>query len=283
MAKRSRGLSFYKRRKKISSVMIREVFSWIFGILAAIFVAAVLDFFFGMTTNVVGVSMEPTLYNGQQIFIDRFFYVLSSPKRGDVVVFLPNGNENSHYYVKRVVAVPGDRLVIQDGTLFVNGIESEWVSAYISDPGIAGNEFTLENGEYFCVGDNPGNSEDSRSANIGPVEDTDIIGKAWFLSRSSFSLQASRTSPSMARIPAPLLELTSSAYAPCSSKKAIHSLLQTGSARSALFRSTILALFRASSPISGLRLLAGILASTSSITKSVSFIFSCIIRLAFVI
>lgn len=180
MAKRSRGLSFYKRRKKISSAMIREVFSWIFGILAAIFVAAVLDFFFGMTTNVVGVSMEPTLYNGQQIFIDRFFYVLSSPKRGDVVVFLPNGNENSHYYVKRVVAVPGDRLVIQDGTLFVNGIESEWVSAYISDPGIAGNEFILENGEYFCVGDNPGNSEDSRSANIGPVEDTDIIGKAWF-------------------------------------------------------------------------------------------------------
>ena len=180
MAKRSRGLSFYKRRKKISSAMIREVFSWIFGILAAIFVAAVLDFFFGMTTNVVGVSMEPTLYNGQQIFIDRFFYVLSSPKRGDVVVFLPNGNENSHYYVKRVVAVPGDRLVIQDGTLFVNGIESEWVSAYISDPGIAANEFTLENGEYFCVGDNPGNSEDSRSANIGSVEDTDIIGKAWF-------------------------------------------------------------------------------------------------------
>lgn len=160
--------------------MIREVFSWIFGILAAVFVAAVLDFFFGMTTNVVGVSMEPTLYNGQQIFIDRFFYVLSSPKRGDVVVFLPNGNENSHYYVKRVVAVPGDRLVIRDGTLFVNGIESEWASGYISDPGIAENELTLENGEFFCVGDNPGNSEDSRSANIGPVKDTDIIGKAWF-------------------------------------------------------------------------------------------------------
>ena len=141
----------------------------VIGMGACLDCAGLKGFFFGMTTNVVGVSMEPTLYNGQQIFIDRFFYVLSSPKRGDVVVFLPNGNENSHYYVKRVVAVPGDRLVIQDGTLFVNGIESEWVSAYISDPGIAGNEFTLENGEYFCVGDNPGNSEDSRSANIGPV------------------------------------------------------------------------------------------------------------------
>lgn len=133
-----------------------------------------------MTTNVVGVSMEPTLYNGQKIFVDRFLYVLSSPKKGDVVVFLPNGNENSHYYVKRVVAVPGDRLVIRDGTLYVNGLESEWVTEYIGDPGIVTNELTLDNGEYFCIGDNPGNSEDSRSANIGPVLDSDIIGKAWF-------------------------------------------------------------------------------------------------------
>lgn len=180
MAKRNKGLSFYRRRKKISSGLVREVFSWVFGILAAVFIAAVLVFFFGMTTNVVGVSMEPALYNGQQIFVDRFLYVLSSPKKGDVVVFLPNGNENSHYYVKRVVATPGDHLVIKDGLLFVNGIESEWVTDYISDAGIAANEFTLENGEYFCIGDNPGNSEDSRSANIGPVKDIDIIGKAWF-------------------------------------------------------------------------------------------------------
>lgn len=175
-----KGLSFYRRKKKISSALVREVFSWIFGILAAIFIAGVLNFFFGMMTNVVGVSMEPTLYNGQEIFINRFLYVLSSPKRGDVVVFLPNGNENAHYYVKRVVAVPGDKVLIQDGTLYVNGVESSWVKSRLSDAGIAANEFVLDSGEYFCIGDNPGNSEDSRSANIGPVKETDIIGKAWF-------------------------------------------------------------------------------------------------------
>lgn len=175
-----RGLSFYKRKKKISSSLVREVFSWIFGILAAIFIAAVLNFFFGMTTNVVGVSMEPTLYNGQKIFINRFLYVLSTPKAGDVVVFLPNGNENAHYYVKRVVAVPGDKILIKDGTLYVNGLESSWVTGRLADAGIAANEFVLDSGEYFCIGDNPGNSEDSRSANIGPVEEKDIIGKAWF-------------------------------------------------------------------------------------------------------
>lgn len=179
MAK-NRGLSFYRRKKKISSAQVREVFSWLFGIMAAIFIAVVLNVFLGMSTSVVGVSMEPTLYNGQQIFINSFLYLISSPKAGDVIVFLPNGNENAHYYVKRVMAVPGDRVRISDGILYVNGEESPWVTEKLVEEGIAANEFTLENGEYFCIGDNPGNSEDSRSANLGPVKETDIIGKVWF-------------------------------------------------------------------------------------------------------
>ena len=177
---RSKGLSFYKRKKKISSALIKEIFSWIFGILISVFLASVLVYFLGMSTYVVGVSMEPTLYNSQKIFINRFTYVISSPKRGDVVVFLPNGNENAHYYVKRVVAVPGDRIWMKDGVLYVNGLESEWNTDKILDPGIAENEFTLKSDEYFCLGDNINNSEDSRSANIGPVSEKDMLGKVWF-------------------------------------------------------------------------------------------------------
>ena len=177
---RNKGLSFYKKKKKISQELLREIFSWIFGIALSVFLAAVVVIFLGKSTRVVGMSMEPTLENGQQIFIDRFLYVLSSPKAGDVVAFLPNGNENSHYYVKRVVAVPGDKVRIADGTLYVNGQESRWVTERILDAGIAENEIILGNKEYFCIGDNPNNSEDSRSANIGPVEESDMIGKAWF-------------------------------------------------------------------------------------------------------
>lgn len=177
---RHRGLSFYRRRKKISMGAVREVFSWIFGMLAAIFIAAVLNYFLGMSTTTVGVSMEPTLYNGQRIYIDRFSYLLSTPKRGDVVVFLPNGNKNSHYYVKRVVAVPGDKVQIRNGSLYVNGEESTLITMKITDAGIAENELTLKSGEYFCIGDSPSSSEDSRSANVGPVSEKDIIGKAWF-------------------------------------------------------------------------------------------------------
>ena len=179
MAK-NRGLSFYRRKKKISSAHVREAFSWLFGIFTAIFIAVVLNVFLGVTTNVVGVSMEPALYNGQRIFINSFVYLISSPKAGDVVVFLPNGNENTHYYVKRVVAGPGDSVAIRDGILYVSGEESPWVEEKLAEAGIAAEEFTVENGEYFCIGDNPGNSEDSRSANIGPVREEDIIGKVWF-------------------------------------------------------------------------------------------------------
>lgn len=178
--KKIKGLSFYRRRKKINSSHVKEFFSWLFGSLAAIFIAVVLNLFFGTTTKVVGVSMEPTLYNGQTIFINTFIYVLSSPKEGDVVVFLPNGNEKAHYYVKRVVATSGDTVEIRDGVLYVNGEESTWIPDKILDGGIASNPIIIGNGQVFCIGDNPGDSEDSRSANIGPVSEEDIIGKVWF-------------------------------------------------------------------------------------------------------
>jgi signal peptidase I len=177
---RHNGLSFYKRRKKISASLVREIFSWLFGIILTVFLALVIDYYFGMTTNVVGVSMEPTLYNGQKVMINRLSYVFLNPKKGDVIVFLPNGNENSHYYIKRVVAVAGDKVRITDGILYVNDVKSDIADEKILDPGIAVNEFVLGNGEYFCLGDDTGNSEDSRSANIGPVKETDIIGSVWF-------------------------------------------------------------------------------------------------------
>lgn len=182
MARRHKGLSFYHRRKKISSAAVREIFSWLFGILVSVFIAFVMVHFAGMTTSIIGVSMEPAAYNGEKVLINRFSYILGSPQRGDVVVFLPNGNENAHFYVKRVVAVPGDTVQIIGGRLYVNGVIEEDGANYdkMADAGIAENEITLGTEEYFVLGDNRNNSEDSRSANLGPVKRTDIIGKAWF-------------------------------------------------------------------------------------------------------
>ncbi len=180
--RRNRGLSFYRRKKQISSNVLKEIFSWIFGIVASIFLAVVVVYCVGTTTSVIGVSMEPGLYSGQTILINQVAYRIASPKTDDVIVFLPNGNENSHYYVKRVVAVPGDTVQIINGILYVNGEEADNTEGYdkMADAGIAENEIILQSGEYFVLGDNRNNSEDSRSANIGVVNEQDIIGKAWF-------------------------------------------------------------------------------------------------------
>lgn len=175
-----KGLSFYKKKKKLSTSTIREIISWIFGIFVSVFIAFVLITSVGVQTSVIGVSMEPELYNGQKILINRFVYKVTSPKKDDVIVFLPNGNQNAHYYVKRVVAIPGETVQIKGGRLYVNGVLQEDEFDKMADAGIAENELKLGDDEYFVLGDNRNNSEDSRSGNLGAISKATIIGKAWF-------------------------------------------------------------------------------------------------------
>ena len=180
MGRRS-GLNFNKKRRKIEAAVIKEVFSWIIGIFSAILLAFVVVYCVGMTTSVIGISMKPTLENGEKIMVNRFVYKISSPRQDDVIVFVPNGSLNSHYYVKRVVGTPGDTVQIIDGHLYINGelYENEDDYDEMAQAGIAENKITLKKGEFFVLGDNRNNSEDSRSANIGIVNKKNIIGKAW--------------------------------------------------------------------------------------------------------
>lgn len=175
-----RGLSFSRRRKNMSSYVIKEIFSWFLHILVAVLLALILVYCVGMRTSVIGVSMEKTLYSGQQVLVNRLSYLFLGPKEGDIVVFTPNGNRNTHFYIKRVVAVPGDAVCIKDGRLYVNNTIVDYGYDKIMDAGIAEDVFTLDVDEYFVMGDNCNNSEDSRSGNIGPVSRDMIEGKAWF-------------------------------------------------------------------------------------------------------
>lgn len=178
---RRKGLTFYQKKKKLNMVLIKEIISWIFWIGVSVLLAVVFVYCVGIKTSVIGPSMEPCLYNGQEIFLNRLIYKVSSPKAGDVVVFQPNGNEKAHYYVKRVAAVPGDTLYIKNGTLYVNDeVQDAYFNDKIAESGLAENKITLGDDEYFVIGDNCNNSEDSRSANIGNIEKKYIIGKAWF-------------------------------------------------------------------------------------------------------
>ena len=155
--------------------------SWAAVAIGAVLFAWVIVFGWGERTVVIGDSMSPSLVNGQEVLIDRVRYNILEPKKGDIVVFKPNGNENVHTYVKRIVAVPGDKVLIQGGILFLNGEpQDDMFRDSIADAGIASQEITMGEDEYFVMGDNCNFSEDSRTANIGNVRFETITGKVWY-------------------------------------------------------------------------------------------------------
>lgn len=182
MARRSKGLNFRKKKRELNLPLLREILIWLLEIAIAVAIAGVLVYFVGVRTTVVGQSMNDQLADGDQVLVNRFIYKVTKPKIGDVIVFLPNGNEKSHHYIKRVIAAGGDTVQIIDGVVYVNDEPSADVhfSGTITDPGVAAEPLTLASDECFVMGDNPGGSEDSRYANIGNVKTNYIIGKAWF-------------------------------------------------------------------------------------------------------
>ena len=148
--------------------------------------------------QVLGQSMEPNLHSGQHVIVNKAAYMsldvdrlskfipfyevdeeselhlFGEPERGDVVV-IRSPQELAKRLVKRIVALPGDSLEIENGILKING-------QLISEPYVLGNtrdrdESTLPEGHYFVLGDNRSRSNDSNS--FGPIHESQIIGKAW--------------------------------------------------------------------------------------------------------
>ena len=179
--KRTSGLHFYEKKKTVSHEQIYQIISWLAVVIGAVLFAWVIVYGWGIKTVMIGDSMSPKLVNGQEILIDRIRYNMFEPKRGDIIVFKPNGNENVHTYVKRIVAVPGDTVEISGGIFYLNGEpQPNMFRDSIADPGIASSEITIGEEEFFVMGDNCNFSEDSRTANIGNVRSDTIIGRAWY-------------------------------------------------------------------------------------------------------
>lgn len=150
-------------------------------------IALVIALAYGITnlvlerTSVLTDSMSTTLNEGEKVLISKAAYVFSKPKRYDVIVFKQGGNEHAYYNIKRVIGLPGETVQIIDGNVYINGVilEEPMVVDQMQISGLAEDEIKLDKDEYFVLGDNRNQSEDSRFANIGNVVKDDIIGKAW--------------------------------------------------------------------------------------------------------
>lgn len=172
-----------KKKIHLNLEMIASTFTWIFKIVVTCLVAFVAVWYWGQRVSTVGDSMSQVLKNADVVLVNRIVYNASSPKRGDVIVFKPKGNENSHYYTKRIVGLPGETVQIVENQVYINGkkLEEDYKTTKIDTAGIAGEKLKLGGDEYFVLGDNRKNSEDSRSADIGKVKRSYIYGKAWFV------------------------------------------------------------------------------------------------------
>lgn len=165
------------------NLVIDKILKYICDFVVVVCLALFFVNFFCQGDSVVGNSMAPTLKNDEKILVNTLAYSISSPERGDVVVFdVTRDNGESNRYIKRIVGLPGDDVSITGGELYINGEKYPLISKEnIVNAGNIKKEITLEDGEYFVIGDNVNNSEDSRFSTVGLVDMSMIVGKAWMV------------------------------------------------------------------------------------------------------
>lgn len=161
---------------------VHNIFVWIFQIVVAVVFGVVIAMFFFQTVTMQEGSMEHTFSTGDTFFMNRAAYKLGEPDRGDIIAFKTSPDDDASLHIKRVIGLPGETIQIVEGQILIDGEtykEGRDLPA-ISNPGLADNPVQLQSGEYFVLGDNRNNSEDSRYADVGNVQKKYIAGKIWF-------------------------------------------------------------------------------------------------------
>ncbi|MCR5627273.1 MAG: signal peptidase I [Lachnospiraceae bacterium] len=162
-----------KSKKKTNKALSVSLY-----ILTVLILAFTIRYFVIMRSVVDGVSMEDTLYDGDNVLVNELSYKLSKPKRYDVIIFPERAT--GELLVKRVIGLPGEYVKIEKGFIYIN--EQPLIEFYgkddeIADGGAASEGILLDKGEYFVLGDNRNASTDSRSVTVGNVHQDEIIGK----------------------------------------------------------------------------------------------------------
>lgn len=171
-----------RAKEKLEEEKNRRIFRLLFEIAVTLAFAALTALLFFQSVTMQENSMEPTMSVGERFFINRAVYKVSSPERGDLIVFRTSASEDAALHIRRVIALPGETVQIKDGQIYIDGeLYNEGRDfPLMTNAGLAESSMTLQSGEYFVLGDNRNNSEDSRYADIGMVKKRYIVGKIWF-------------------------------------------------------------------------------------------------------
>ncbi|MBW4085115.1 signal peptidase I [Paenibacillus sp. S150] len=162
---------------------VRDVRDWAITAVVVFALMSLLNIFVFNVSTVIGQSMQPTLFEGEKLIINKLALTFKSPGRGDVIVLHDpsTGPDRKDYLVKRIIGIPGDRVEVRNHRLYVNGklTVEPYVDTEIQDPDFA--QLTVEEGTYFVMGDNrhAGASKDSRY--FGSVPQCSIVGKAAYI------------------------------------------------------------------------------------------------------
>ena len=160
--------------------IVKELSAWLIYILVIIVISYLVITFVGQRTQVSGSSMETTLSDGDQLIVDKISYRFRDPNRYDIVVF-PYQYEKNTYYIKRIIGLPGETVQVVDGYVYIDGqkLDEHYGNEVMENPGLAADPVVLGDDEYFVLGDNRNNSQDSRAANVGVIHRDDLLGRAW--------------------------------------------------------------------------------------------------------
>ena len=172
-----------KEKKRAQHPTLYAILDWVVVIVVALAVALFINFFIIVNSTVPTGSMETTIMPGSRMIGFRIAYLFTEPKRGDIIVF-KYPDDPSQLFVKRIVGLPGETVEIIDGRTFINGEQLEedyinpdyWLSSVdYEDYG----PYVVPENSYFMMGDNRGNSRDSRKWTNTFLKKEGIVGKAW--------------------------------------------------------------------------------------------------------
>ena len=167
-----------KPRKTEETSIGREIWEYVKMIAIVVAVVVFVEQVIVINARIPSPSMENTIMTGDQIFGNRLAYVKSDPQRYDIVIFYYPDDEKQKF-IKRVIGLPGETVQILSGMVYIDGmrLDEHYGNELMENPGIAEEPLTLGEDEYFVMGDNCNNSEDSRVSNIGNIKRSQFVGK----------------------------------------------------------------------------------------------------------